>query len=346
MSNLVTGEAVVLELRIARLASRALAELIDIGVQLVALVLGLVAISGLVAFLDDAAGAALGLLWAVAVLVIWPVTFETLSRGRSLGKLALGLRVVRDDGGPVRFRQSLVRALTAVFPDIWLSSGSVALIVSLASPQAKRLGDYAAETIVVLERVPSARGSAVVMPPALAAWAQDLSLAGLPDDLALAGRQFLTRADDFDPAAARHVSERLANAVSVHAGPPPPGVPAWAYLSAVLAERTRRETARLTGASRTAPRTPAYAPPPPAYAPLPPGYAPPAAGYGPPPPGYAPPAQGYAPPAPSTPAQPDAAYGPGPALALPDPTAQAPAAPRSRSSSEGAPPGGDFAPPS
>ncbi len=263
LSDLVTGEAVVLELRIARLATRTLAAIIDLTVQFLALIVGAFVLAGALFQLDDAAGAAIGLVWVVTVLVIWPVTFETLSRGRSLGKLALGLRVVRDDGGPVRLRQSLVRALIGVFPDIWLSSGSVALIVSLSSRHAKRLGDYAAGTLVVLERAPSGRGSAVVMPPALAGWAQTLDLTRLPDDLALAARQFLTRIEDFDHAAARDMSERLGNAVSMHTGPPPPGVPAWAYLSAVLAERTRRETARLTGSPR-------YAPPPPPAPPSPP----------------------------------------------------------------------------
>jgi len=280
MSDLVTGDAVVLELRIARLPSRALAALIDVAVQVVALIIGLVVLGGTFDRLDDAAGSAIALLWTVAVLVIWPVTFETLTRGRSLGKLALGLRVVRDDGGPVRFRQSLVRALIGVFPDIWLSSGSVALIASLASRHAQRLGDYAAGTLVVLERTPSSRSSAVVMPPALAGWAQGLDLTRLPDDLALAARQFLTRADEFDPTAARLMSERIANAVSAHVGPPPPGVPAWAYLSAVLAERTRRETARLTGTPVNTLAPPAQpSRPPPAYAPPPParddGFAPP-----------------------------------------------------------------------
>ena len=278
LSDLIIGEAVVLELRIARLASRALAVLIDITVQVMALVLGAVIVIQTFDELDDAANAALAMLWSVTVLVIWPVTFETLSRGRSLGKLAMGLRVVRDDGGPVRFRQSLVRALIAVFPDIWVSSGSVALISSLASRHAKRLGDYAAGTLVVRERTPASRGSAIEMPLALADWARSLDLAGLPDDLALAARQFLTRADEFDPAAGRNLSERLGNAVSAHVGPPPLGVPAWAYLSAVLAERTRRETARLTGAPPVT-GAPASPPPPPLYAPPPlardDGFAPP-----------------------------------------------------------------------
>ncbi len=268
LSDLIIGEAVVLELRIARVSSRTLAALIDLTVQSLALVLGGLIVTRALGPLDEAAGAALTLLGLVTVLVIWPVTFETLSRGRSLGKLAMGLRVLRDDGGPVRFRHSLVRTLIGIFPDIWASSGSVALIVSLGSRHAKRLGDYAAGTLVVLERVPAPRGSAIRMPPALAEWARGLDIVRLPDDLALAARQFLTRADQFDPAAGRSLSERLGNAVSAHVGPPPPGVPAWAYLSAVLAERTRRETARLTGApvlsGAPVPTPPPDLPPPPA----------------------------------------------------------------------------------
>lgn len=293
LSDLVIGEAVVLELRIARLASRALAVLIDLALQVLTLGVGLAILTRTLGGLDEAAAAALALLWSVTVLVIWPVTVETLSRGRSVGKLAMGLRVVRDDGGPVRFRQSLVRALIGVFPDIWLSSGSVALISSLASRHAKRLGDYAAGTLVVRERVPTSRGSAIQMPPVLADWARGLDLTGLPDDLALAARQFLTRADEFDPVAARSLSERLGNAVSAHVGPPPPTVPAWAYLSAVLAERTRRETARLTGgrAPTGAPvpaGAPALTPPAPMYAPHPAAMAPSTPANAPPPPANAP----------------------------------------------------------
>ena len=41
-----------------------------------------------------------------------------------LGKMMMGLRVVRDDGGPIRMRHSLVRALAMVFLDFWVTSGS------------------------------------------------------------------------------------------------------------------------------------------------------------------------------------------------------------------------------
>ena len=45
------------------------------------------------------------------MLLGYPVGIEMLTRGRSAGKALLGLRVVRDDGGPVRFRQALTRGL-------------------------------------------------------------------------------------------------------------------------------------------------------------------------------------------------------------------------------------------
>jgi uncharacterized RDD family membrane protein YckC len=35
----------------------------------------------------------------IVVFLVYPTTVETLTRGKSLGKLVLGLRVVRDDGG-------------------------------------------------------------------------------------------------------------------------------------------------------------------------------------------------------------------------------------------------------
>src|SRR4051812_44965956 len=109
MSELVTGEAVVLDLRLARLASRGLAFALDVLVELAAMLLFVLLLTSGTAGLDDALISSLALVGGVAVLVRYPVLFETLSRGRTLGKLAFGLRVVRDDGGPIQFRHALVR---------------------------------------------------------------------------------------------------------------------------------------------------------------------------------------------------------------------------------------------
>jgi uncharacterized RDD family membrane protein YckC len=164
ISEVVTGDAVVLDLRLARLPSRAIAIAIDLLLTaLVAVGVGLLVNLALPAT-DDALAAALDVLAVVVVLVAVPVTVETLTRGRSLGKVALGLRVVRDDGGPVRFRHSLVRGLAGVFVDFWTTAGSGALICSLINSRGKRVGDLLAGTVVVRERVPTG-GDRLPEPP-------------------------------------------------------------------------------------------------------------------------------------------------------------------------------------
>ena len=275
MSDLVTGDAVVLELRLAKLASRSLALSIDLAVQFATFLVVAFVVSGVGASVDGALGAALSLTFFVAVVVGYPVAMETTTRGRTLGKLALGLRVVREDGGPVRFRQAFVRGLLSVV-EIWISLGSIALITSLASAQGKRLGDFLAGTVVVHERVPVAAHPVALMPPPLAGWATTLDLSRVPDDLALAARQFLSRSGELSPAAREDMGSRLVAALqSVTAPAPPPGTPPWAYLAAVLAERRRRELLRLGAPG--APGTATY-PPPPDYPPTPahpPTYPPP-----------------------------------------------------------------------
>jgi uncharacterized RDD family membrane protein YckC len=283
VTDLVTGEAVQLEMRLAKLASRGLALALDIVVQMGLLLVGVLVLSGTALFVDDALATAIGLVFYVLVIVGYPVAFETFTRGRSLGKMAMGLRVVREDGGPVRFRHALVRGLLGVV-EIWLTFGTVALIASLASAKGRRIGDYLAGTVVVHERVPVRAGPIAQMPPQLVGWAQQLDLSRVPDDLALAARQFLARAPELSPQVRDEMGTSLARALAaVTAPPPPPGVPAWAFLSAVLAERRRREMLRLGGPAPTyggwpGPPPPAqsYAPPPPSFAPPPPVPAPPA----------------------------------------------------------------------
>jgi uncharacterized RDD family membrane protein YckC len=284
----VTGEAVALDLRLAQFPSRTLGLTLDLLIQLGALLL-VVWFAGSVADqLDGAAASAIMLVAVVSIIVGLPTLIETLTRGRSLGKIAAGLRVVRDDGGPVRFRHSFVRALFMIV-DFWISSGAVGLISSLTSTRGKRLGDHFAGTIVVRERVPAAAAvsrQTYSMPPALEPWAASLDLARLPDVTALQARQFLTRTSSLAPEVRDAMGRQLAAEVSAYVAPPPPdGVPAELLLQAVLTERLRRATRRAPG-SLAAPVGPpgGAVPAPTAYAapPAPPA-APPADG------GFAPP---------------------------------------------------------
>ncbi len=283
--DLVSGEAVLLELRLARFPSRALARLVDLAITFV-LLFGMVFLLGQADVGDQDAATAIVLLVYIGLVVGYPLLFETLTNGRTPGKMAMGLRVVRDDGGSGRFRHALVRALVGVI-EIW-TLPFIAILTSLASSRGKRVGDYLAGTVVVRERVPQAAAPSVQMPPGLAGWAATAELSRLPDQLALAARQFLSRAAQISPAARTQMAHRVAYDVSRFvAPPPPPGCPPEAYLAAVLAERRRRELARTPQPYGQAPQ-PAhpqpyapYAPPSPTGpAPVPPpadpyGFAPP-----------------------------------------------------------------------
>jgi uncharacterized RDD family membrane protein YckC len=252
VAEVVTGEAVVIDVPCARFPSRAVALAIDLVVQLVLLLVlsGVAVAAAAGGALNAAAVAALGLTVFVLAVVGYPATIETLSRGRSLGKLALGLRVVSDDGGPEQFRQALMRALLAVL-EIWFTLGFLALVTSLLSRNGKRLGDIWAGTFVITERMPQPRGPATAlptMPPALAGWAATLQLSGLDDGTAETARQYLSRYYTLTPAARTEFGQRIAAAVAARVSPaPPPGATPPDYLSAVLAERRAREQARIMG---------------------------------------------------------------------------------------------------
>jgi len=242
--GIVIGEGVVLDARPASFVSRALAALLDLAALAFVGIALLVVVALRDVSFDQQWTAVASVATAVVVMVVLPVTVETLSRGRSLGKLAAGTRVVRDDGGPVRFRHALVRALVGV-GELWLTFGSVALIASLSNSRGKRLGDLLAGTYVIRVRGARARTAPLAMPPELAAWARTTDIRRLPDGLALAARQFLDRAPRLAPASRAGLADELAGRVEPFVAPgPPPGTPAEAFLHAVLHERRDRELER------------------------------------------------------------------------------------------------------
>ena len=256
MSELVVAEGVALELRPARLGSRAVALLLDVLLMAVLYETCyqiMKAMAGSGASADTIAG--LQIVSLLLITVGYPLICETVSSGRSVGKLAAGLRVVRLDGGPERFRHALVRALTFLFADIGLPitliSGLPVLIllglpgaVAVAcSRQGRRLGDLLAGTIVVRERSEGGRGTMPMPPhPGLAQWAGQARVQDVPPGLILAARQLLSRVFELDRSAAADLTEELARQVAGYVTPaPPPGVAPYQYLVAVTAERYRRE---------------------------------------------------------------------------------------------------------
>jgi uncharacterized RDD family membrane protein YckC len=273
MSEVVTGDAVLLDVRIAQLPVRAVGALIDIVVILIGYLISLFLWAATLSKLDGAATAGIMVLFTVLVFVGYPLIFETATRGRSVGKMVMGLRVVSEDGGPERFRQAMFRALASVI-EIWMLLGSPAVICSMLSPKAKRIGDIFAGTVVISERGPKL-GPPPMMPPQLAWWATSLQLSGLSAEQAEVARQFLSRATQLDPQVRDQMAHRIAGDVLSRVAPPPPtGTPPQLALAAVLAERHRRELARL--------RPSPYGPPPGPYAGSPSWPAPSTNGFSPP----------------------------------------------------------------
>lgn len=244
MARLVTGDAVVLELPPAGLATRLVAVVIDVVVYAGSLILALTVLAPLF-LLDAATAGAVGILTVVTCLVVVPTVVEAATRGRSLGKFALGLRVVRDDGGAIRTRQAFVRQLTG-FGEIYATSGIITVFAVLWNSRAKRLGDMLAGTYVVSERTPLLGSAMPVMPPWLEGWARSADLGRIPGPLALAARTYLSRVAMMTPAARAEVGTRIAAELAAFVAPPPPaGTPPEAFASAVLAERRRRDLERL-----------------------------------------------------------------------------------------------------
>lgn len=244
--DLVTGEGVALDLPAASFGLRLASGLIDVIVTILSMIVLyiLFVVSGLLIGDEAAIGAGIVLAMILAFVAI-PTTVETLSRGRSLGKLALGLRTVRDDGGPISFHHALVRSLIGVV-EIYAFSGAPAFFSILLSSKGKRLGDYAAGTYVVRARVTLRLPMPPEVPGPLAGWARRTDLAALPTGTALAVRQFLARLPTLDPVARDLVARQLLTDVLPHVAPAPPAdAPPELVLMAIVAERRRRDLDRL-----------------------------------------------------------------------------------------------------
>lgn len=251
MSSIVTGEAVVLELRPASFGARAVSCTIDVIAQVIVIVgiAGLVS-TALVSELDEAAARALLIAVLVLVLVVLPVTVETVTRGRSLGRLVMGLRIVRDDGGSIRFRHAFIRGMLAVL-ETYMLLGSLAFMVAVFNERSKRLGDILAGTYAMRERVAARPALVLEVPPFLQGWSRLADIGRLPDPLARRISQYLSQLHLMSPQARAQLGVELATEASAFVAPPPPeGTTPEQFLTAVSAERRERDFQRLSARRR------------------------------------------------------------------------------------------------
>jgi uncharacterized RDD family membrane protein YckC len=243
--GIVTGEAVALEVRSTSWALRAAGAMIDGLAELglfLALLFGIGLLSG-AGGADSAIGRALVIVDLVISFVLAPTLVEAASRGRSLGKLAVGARVVRDDGGAIAVRHAFIRALTGVV-ELLFSIGSIAAVVGLLNRRSKRLGDLLAGTVSQYERVPKPVSNAVGVPQELTEWATIADVARLPGVLSRRIAAFLAQAPKMAPESRARLAAALAEEAAPYIAPAVETEPEL-LLAAVASIRRDREFAAL-----------------------------------------------------------------------------------------------------
>jgi uncharacterized RDD family membrane protein YckC len=223
--TLQTPESVELEFTLAGIGSRALALVIDyniLGLTLAGFVcLWLLFSLQLTNYLEQWKVVYAGLAnWLIAIpflicfaiFVGYFIFFETLWQGQTPGKRWTKIRVIRDDGRPVTLTQATLRALLRPLDDAL----SIGFFFIVFSKREKRIGDWAAGTVVVQEERPITKTNFPLAPEAQSLADQLLQSADfsqvLPDDFAVV-REYLQRRSLMSPAAKVDTSLRLAQQV-------------------------------------------------------------------------------------------------------------------------------------
>lgn len=145
-----TAEAVDITLRPAGIIARSRAYILDIAVCWVWLYVCSMFMTRFLWEMPLAAPWLIGLFLLNLFLTFWlyPVLFEVLWHGQTLGKRVFGLQVCADNGAPITWSASLLRNLLRLVDSLPLFY-AVGICVSLFHPQGKRLGDMLAGTLVV-----------------------------------------------------------------------------------------------------------------------------------------------------------------------------------------------------
>lgn len=246
-AGIVTPEAVQLEFQQAGLASRMIAFLIDLAVQYALLMVLFIAVGALADAGVELGGVAAAVVYTGVFLILfgYPAGLETLWRGRTLGKAALGLRVVTVEGAPIRFRHAAIRSILGIV-DLYGTSGAVGVVSVLVTARSQRLGDLVAGTIVLRER--SAAGATKTLTPVrfeppwgLEAYAATLPAGSLTHEDYGTVRSFLLRAASLSAGARADLAAQIATPLAARMQTTPPaGVPPEAFLVCVAAAFQRR----------------------------------------------------------------------------------------------------------
>ena len=243
-----TPEGIELQLRLAGAASRYIARGIDLALQLT--LIALLFIVTLV--IGGVAGGVLISGWAAAGFIVsffavfyfYNVLFEVLAQGRTPGKRATHLRVVREQGTPVDLPASLVRNLLRLIDELLF--GLPALVAILLTKHNQRLGDLAAGTLVIREApTPSAHPDSLPQATARTAAGQAIETSGwdlsaVSAEELTAIRRFLERRGTLERHARRELAHRLEQGLRAKVAGAPPTQDPERFLEALAQAKSGR----------------------------------------------------------------------------------------------------------
>jgi len=216
--GIVTPEAVVLDIDTAGFAPRILAGLIDLTIMSVMFgVLSFLAVA-LTGFASSSGTTIVAVVLFVAIFG-YPIVFETLWRGRTPGKAALGLRAVNADGSPLRLKEATLRAMGGIVDKFLPPGGITGALFVTYTPRHQRVGDLVAGTIVIRDPAQFGLTPAIWFspPPGLESFAETIDPTAITVEQYTVVRSFLTRSTSFEPslraAIARDLADRLARTI-------------------------------------------------------------------------------------------------------------------------------------
>ncbi|MGC9528317.1 MAG: RDD family protein [Limnospira sp.] len=222
--SLETPESVELEFSLAGIGNRAYALIVDyvvLGLILFVFTLVWSALGTVVPFLFglipwiDRLGLWFFAIWLLVTFLIYVgyfVFFETLWRGQTPGKRRVKIRVIRDDGKPVRLQEAALRTLLRPVDEILF----IGVFLILLSRKEKRLGDWLAGTLVIQEEGAAFAANFKISERGQE-WVEEIERTAdiyplTPDDFAVI-RDYLQRRDHLTKAARKTISQELATQI-------------------------------------------------------------------------------------------------------------------------------------